>query len=244
MDGEILEQEGVQSETDQGAGGVQQDIQDTDTQSQQQQQQSSIDYEKSYRKLEKEFTRRSQELKRLSGWKEFEERTGITAEQALKQLEAMQNAVPQGYAQPQTEQQSQPFVPPVYDTNPRISQLEQELAQLKREQQIQQLRQRFPKFDEVLPDVLDLAETYGYDMETAFGKVLVDRWDEIMNNVQQQTVDNIRKKGTKQVETSSAPSTDDDPVAQLTSEELEAARALGIDPKDYAQAKKSMNIDF
>lgn len=249
MDGEILEQNGAQSDIDQGAGdGVHQTGQDDNVQSQQtqQSQQHQIDYEKSYKQLEKEFTRRSQELKRLSGWKEFEERTGITAEQALQQLEAMQSFQQPGVPQPTSTQDFSIYsqTTPTYNDNPRISQLEQELAELKRERQIQQLRQRFPQFDEVYPQVIDIADTYGYDVETAFGKVLVDKWDEIVNNVQQQTVNKIRLKGEKQVERSNAPSPTDDIVAQLTDEELQAAREMGIDPKEYAKAKQGYSIDF
>src|SRR5690606_13193583 len=78
---EPVQSEGVQSLPDQGSA----DGQSVQGQNQSQQ---AIDYEKAYRNLEKEFTKRSQKLKQLEAWEKFTEETGITAEMALQQLEA------------------------------------------------------------------------------------------------------------------------------------------------------------
>ena len=143
----------------------QSDVQPTDGQGeggQAQQQQQDIDYEKAYKNLEPEFTRKSQELSRLKGWAEFEKRTGISAEMALQQLESMgygQQAITAGtinagqipqnpYAgQPVPTAQPQYPVSPNY-TDPRLSQMEQELAELRRERQMERLSQKFPQFKE------------------------------------------------------------------------------------------------
>ena len=239
------------------------DVQPTDGQGEggQEQQQQVIDYEKAYKNLEPEFTRKSQELSRLKGWAEFEKRTGISAEMALQQLESMgygqmpMNPQPTpnvGQPQPNPYAGQMPYAPqPTYSTtpsytDPRLSQMEQELANLRRERQMERLSQKFPQFKELYPQVIELADTYGYDLETAFGKVLVDKWDDVAGQIQQSTVNNIRQKGVKQLENTHTGGGNpaDDAVNNLTAEELEAAKALGIDPKEYAAAKNAHTLDF
>jgi len=231
---EPVQSEGVQSLPDQGSS----DGQSVQAQDQNQSQQP-IDYEKAYRNLEKEFTKRSQKLKQLEAWEKFTEETGITAEMALQQLEAYK----QQFQQAPASANGQPYVPPApgpsytpsFD-DPRIGQLEQQIKELHRERQLQTLRQKFPQFDEYYAEVMDLADSQGLDLETAFGKVLVSKWDELKNQIEQKTVNTIRAKGLKQVESSQSPE-DHDPSSGLTPEELEAAKLLGVDPKDYAAMK-------
>src|SRR5690606_20709054 len=109
-----------------------------------------IDYEKAYKNLEKDYTRKSQKLKEIEGWAKFQELTGITAEQALRQLEAYQQQYGvQPTLQPQTyPQPAQPYahqVPNYYAApNPELEALRNEMAQLKRERQMAELRQKFP----------------------------------------------------------------------------------------------------
>lgn len=197
-----------------------------------------IDYEKAYRNLEKEFTKRSQKLKQLEGWEKFQQETGITAEQALQQLEIYKQQI-QASSAP-TGAQAQPYYNPPAPASsfddPRISHLEQQIRELHRERQLQELRAKFPQFDEYYAEVMDLADSQGLDLETAFGKVLVQRWDELKGQIEQKTVNTIRAKGLKQVESSQSPE-EHDPTHGLTPEELEAARLMGIDPKDYAAMK-------
>lgn len=228
----------VQSQVDQGVAG------DGQQQAQQQQTQQEIDYEKAYRNLEKEFTRKSQRLKELEDWGKFQETTGISAEQALQQLEMYQQQYQQppagqpmtGYPPQQTGYAPESFSPYVYD-DPRVSHLEEQLNSLMRERQVEQLRQRFPQFDELYPQVIDLADSQGLDLETAFGKVLVNNWDDFVGQAKKEVVNNIRAKGMKSVETSQAPDDGGSPAANLTEEELTAARLMGVDPNEYAQMK-------
>lgn len=225
----------VQSRQDQGT-------QDGD----QQQSQEPIDYEKSFRNLEKDYTKKSQRLKELEAWAKFQERTGITAEQALQQLEMYQGQSqvqqPQqaGYPPQQAGYPSQQtgYVPDPYAyDDPRVAQLEQQMAEMSRQQQAERLRQRFPQFDEMYADVVNLADSQGLDLETAFGRLMVERWDDFQNRAKQDVINTIRAKGMKAVETSSTPQDPSDETESLTQEEIEAARAMGIDPKDYASMK-------
>lgn len=218
-----------------------------------------IDYEKAYKNLEKDYTRKSQKLAEIEKWEEFQKQTGITAEQALQQLEYYRGNTgsepqPQGPPMDQTvqdqpyQQRVNPYQPggggqPFQQNDPRVSQLERELQQLKRGQQIEQLRQRFPQFDELYPDVVNTADQHGLDLETAFGRVLVDKWEDVMGQQKQQVVNNIRQKQSRQVEPSQAPESNHDPVSQLSNEEIQAAKAMGLDPKEYAQAKEGLSID-
>jgi hypothetical protein len=263
---EQVESASVQTEEVQG---VSQDVGEVsqDTNSQQ-----SIDYEKAYKNLEKDYTRKSQKLKELEDWGKFAERTGLTAEQALQAVDQYDNPE-YGQFPPQQQlgmqQQPQPGIPdqwysqqadpnqyaqqpnwgqpgvynPPTQTDPRVSQLEQELTQLKRGQQIAQLRQKFPQFDEYYSEVVNLADQQGLDLETAFGRVAVDHWDDFVGKTKEQVVQNIRQKGDKQLESTQTTQGADDAISQLSQEEIEAAKAMGISPQDYAQAKQSMSID-
>lgn len=201
-----------------------------------------IDYEKAYKNLEKDYTRKSQKLKEIEGWAKFQELTGITAEQALRQLEAYQQQYGvQPTVQPQAYQQpAQPYahqVPNYYAApNPELEALRNEMAQLKRERQMAELRQKFPNFDEYYADTVAIADEYNLDLETAFGRVLVQNWDAFTSQMKQQAVDNIRAKGAKALEPSSAPSPVESTV-ELTPEEKEAARLMGIPEEEYAKMK-------
>lgn len=220
-----------------------------------QESQQPIDYEKSFRNLEKDYTKKAQrlkELEKLEGWAQFEKETGITAEQALRQLEQYKTQTQPAYASTQPYQQPHPYqqpqptydIPPTqasYD-DPRVAQLEQQLNELTREQQIAKLRQKFPQFDEVYPDVINLADSQGVDLETAFGRLMVERWDEFQNRAKQDVVNTIRAKGLKAVEPSTSPDESGEQDHDLTPEEIEAAKALGVDPKEYAQMKETQYL--
>ncbi|PWA11065.1 hypothetical protein DCC39_10225 [Pueribacillus theae] len=207
----------------------------------QQQEQQPIDYEKSFRNLEKDYTRKAQKLKELEAWEKFQEQTGISAEQALQQLEYYQGQQPQ-HQQPHDMYGSLPAqnfqqvnYPQTYD-DPRVTQLEQQLQELKQMQQIDNLRKRFPQFDEMYPDVMNLAQSQGLDVETAFGRLMVDRWDDVRANTEKQVVEKIRAKGLKALEPSGTPEPPGE-GANLSQEELAAANMLGVSPEDYAQMK-------
>lgn len=244
MDGQVQDQQTLEVQPQQEGQGF-------DGQQQQQPQQKPIDYEKAYRNLEKEFTKKSQKLAALEKWEKFQQETGITAEQALQQLELYRRQFASHQYPQQTPTQAvniydpnnpvNPGVPITpYDTtfqDPRVTYLEQQLNELVRERQVQELRQKFPQFDELYPEVLSLADSQGLDLETAFGKILVNRWDEFVNQTKQQIVNDIRAKGMKSVESSQAPEAADTGAAGLTAEELEAARLMGIDPNEYARMK-------
>lgn len=208
-----------------------------------QSQQELIDYEKAYKNLEKDYTKKAQRLKEVENWVKFQEQTGVTADQALQQLEAYQRQfAPPAYPQPQQPSQTsyqapayqQPYTQ--YNNNPEVDALKREMAQFKKEQQVTELRQKFPNFDEYYADVMSVADEQNLDLETAFGKVLVTNWDNVTSKVKQQTVDTIRAKGTKAVEPSSAPSPADQTV-DLTNEEREAARLMGVPEEEYAKMK-------
>lgn len=213
---------------------------------QSQNQDQNIDYEKAYRNLEKEFTRKSQKLAQLEAWEKFQEKTGITAEQALAQFEKyqqqqqQQQQYPSGVV-PNHNQYPDPYTQPYYE-DPRIAHLEQQIQEMKQAQQIERLRKRFPQFDEMYSDVLNLAQAEGLDIETAFGRLMVERWDEVKERTEKQIVDQIRQKGLKSVESSTDPNGNDDETAGLTQQELEAARLMGISPKDYAEMKNVRSI--
>src|SRR5690606_6741326 len=131
----------VQSQSDQGIEG-QVDNQEITPPSEESSSTKPIDYEKAYRNLEKEFTKRSQKLKQLEGWEKFQQETGITADQALQQLELykQQFQVPPA----PTGAQAQPYynspAPATSFDDPRISQLEQQIRELRGERQLQELR--------------------------------------------------------------------------------------------------------
>lgn len=208
-----------------------------------QNQDQNIDYEKAYRNLEKEFTRKSQKLAQLEAWEKFQEKTGITAEQALAQFEKyqqQQQQYPSGVA-PNHNQYPDPYAQPYYE-DPRIAHLEQQIQEMRQAQQIERLRKRFPQFDEMYPDVLNLAQAEGLDIETAFGRLMVERWDEVKERTEKQIVDQIRQKGLKSVESSTDSNENDDETAGLTQQELEAARLMGISPKDYAEMKNVRSL--
>lgn len=227
----------VQSQqVDQGGQGGQQQQQIDD--------QQSIDYEKAYKNLEPEYTRKSQKLAQLEAWEKFQEQTGITADQALRQLEQYQGVQQQQQPMNSYPQQQAGGYPPYQDPyqqqfyeDPRVSQLEQQLQEMRQSQQIENLRKRFPQFDEMYPDVLNLAHSQGLDIETAFGRLMVDRWDDVRASTEKQVVDQIRAKGLKSVETSNVPPQNDDASANLSQEELAAARLTGVSPEEYAKMK-------
>ena len=251
--------EGVQPQEGQGTPAVnegqtpqqgQEDQQPQNQESQQQQdQQQPIDYEKAYKNLEKEFTKKSQRLKDLENWAKFQERTGITAEQALQQLDYYQGtqqppappAQGQGTGQAQAPETYTPYSGYSSYNDPRVSQLEQELYEIRRQQQLDHLRQKFPQFQEHYADVINLADSEGLDLETAFGKVVINNWDKFVDQTKQQVVNNIRAKGTKQLESSQAPDQGND-EPNLSAEEMEAAKAMGIDPAEYAKAKEEHTL--
>ena len=208
--------------------------------------QQEIDYEKAYKNLEKDYTRKSQKLAQLEAWEKFQEQTGISAEQALQQLEQYQQQVPVNNTYPPQAPAGgyapypDPYQQQFYD-DPRLTQLEQQLQEMRQSQQIENLRKRFPQFDEMYPDVINLAQSQGLDIETAFGRLMVERWDDVKANTEKQIVEQIRAKGLKSVE----PSTDtgdDDKTANLTQEELAAARLMGVSPEDYAEMKDVRSI--
>lgn len=234
---QIQDQNTVQSQNvDQGSvEGLNQ------AQNQDQNFQQNIDYEKAYRNLEKEFTRKSQKLAQLEAWEKFQEKTGITAEQALAQFEKyQQQQYPSGVV-PNHNQYPDPYTQPYYE-DPRIAHLEQQIQEMRQAQQVERLRKRFPQFDEMYSDVLNLAQAEGLDIETAFGRLMVERWDEVKERTEKQIVDQIRQKGLKSVESSTDPNGNDDETAGLTQQELEAARLMGISPKDYAEMKNVRSI--
>lgn len=218
-------------------------------QGQQQQQgqgdQQAIDYEKAYKNLEKDYTRKSQKLAQLEAWEKFQEQTGITAEQALQQLEQYQQQQQAPVANSFPPQQVQtggyapypdPYQQQFYE-DPRLSQLEQQLQEMRQSQQIENLRKKFPQFDEMYSDVMNLAQSQGLDIETAFGRLMVERWDDVKANTEKQVIERIRAKGLKSIESSADPHGNDDETANLTEEELTAARLMGISPEEYAKAK-------
>lgn len=205
--------------------------------------QQTMDWEKAYKNLEPEFTKKSQKLAQLQKWEEFEKRTGIKAEQALKQLEQLEKSgkIPSAPASvPDTN--AQPFQASQYQQDSRLSYMEQKLKELEREREIAELKQRFPnQFESVYSDVIDLADREGVDLKTAFGRVVVDNWDNFAKQVQEETVQNIQRKQQKQVETSQTPEQGQD--IELTAEEQATAKLLGISPKEYAELKNNTQLD-
>jgi|SRR5690625_2934377 len=251
---EVLEQQ--QQNEQNGESGVQSQQQDQGNAGNQNAQEQDIDYEKAYKNLEPEFTKKSQELASLKAWKDFQEKTGITAEQALQQLEQYQSpqqgnysnqANAQNFNDPMYAQQGyqpmsglsqyqDPYAYQPHYEDPRVAHLEQQMQQMQQQQQVEKLRQKFPQFDEMYPDVLNLAQSQGLDLETAFGRLMVDKWDDFKSSTEQQVVERIRQKGLKTVETSNVGGNQDESV-QLTEQEAAAARAMGISPQDYAKMK-------
>lgn len=232
------DQHGVQSQhRDQGG---------MEGQEQGQSDQQEIDYEKAYKNLEKDYTRKSQKLSQLEAWEKFQEQTGISAEQALQQLEQYQQQVPVNNTYPPQAPEGgyapyqDPYQQQFYE-DPRLTQLEQQLQEMRQSQQIENLRKRFPQFDEMYPDVVNLAQSQGLDIETAFGRLMVERWDDVKANTEKQIVEQIRAKGLKSLESSTGAG-DDDKTANLTQEELAAARLMGVSPEEYAEMKDVRSI--
>ena len=82
-----------------------------------------------------------------------------------------------------------------------------------------------------------LAQFQGLEREKALGRLMVERWDDVKANTEKQVIERIRAKGLKSIESSADPHGNDDETANLTEEELTAARLMGISPEEYAKAK-------
>lgn len=199
-----------------------------------------MDWEKAYKNLEKEFTRKSQKLSSLSKWEQFERMTGVSADTALQYLQQTQATQPQPSAAPQPQQPytAAPYTAPTYTSNydPTLMQIQEEIHQLRREQEAAKLTAQYPLLREHLGDVMALADDEQLDLETAFGKFLVQHFDDVAGQVAQQTVNRMTQRQRKAVEPANAPAPSS-AATELTAAERLAAEAMGLTPEEYAKYK-------
>lgn len=134
---------------------------------------------------------------------------------------------------------------PLEKVNPitkQVADVQRELALIKLENDIKELKSKYPDFDEV--ETLTKAEELGItDLEFVWNAIRGAKMDNLKETIEKEVraslTEQIKKNGLEtQTIISTGDKTNKDSV-NLTAEEILIAQKMGIDPKVYAQYKNS-----